>query len=71
MGLVKRWVSAFLAGAVVFCGMPVQAQAAPEIVAGNYEIDMERIPQVHFAVCVKRSEIILEINPSDSSSVSY
>lgn len=49
MGLVKRWVSAFLAGAVVFCGMPVQAQAAPEIVAGNYEIDMERIPQVHFA----------------------
>ncbi len=35
MGLVKRWVSAFLAGAVVFCGMPVQAQAAPEIVAGK------------------------------------
>lgn len=35
--------------AAVFPLAPMTAEAAPEIVAGGYEIDMEKIPQVHFS----------------------
>lgn len=53
MGILKRWGSVMLcgilAGVTVFTGIPVRTMAAPEIVAGNYEIDMARIPQVHFS----------------------
>lgn len=42
MGLV-------LLGTAVCSGIPATALAAPEIVAGGYEIDMEKIPQVHFS----------------------
>ena len=53
MGILKRWAGGILGGilfvSAVFTGIPIQALAAPEIVAGNYEIDMERIPKVHFA----------------------
>ncbi len=50
---VKRWVSGTLGGILfgtaVFAGAPLPVKAAPEIVAGGYEIDMERVPKVHFS----------------------
>ncbi len=53
MGILKRWASGMMGGILfgtaVWAGLPLQAAAAPEFVAGNYEIDMERIPQVHFS----------------------
>lgn len=53
MGVLKRlgrrMICGILTGTMALTGIPVQIQAAPEIVAGNYEIDMARIPQVHFA----------------------
>lgn len=45
----KSLMSLALAGAVVFTSVPVSVSAAPETVAGGYEIDMERLPKVHFS----------------------
>ena len=53
MGNLKRWASGIMGGVLfgtaVFAGVPLPVKAAPEIVAGGYEIDMERVPKVHFA----------------------
>lgn len=54
MGKKRKAVASFMMGAVllstaVFSSVPATAWAAPETVAGGYEIDMEKLPQVHFS----------------------
>ena len=47
--MAKGVMSVALAGAVAITSLPVSVLAAPETVAGGYEIDMERLPKVHFS----------------------
>lgn len=42
-------MGAVLFGMTVISSVPATVWAAPEIVAGGYEIDMEKLPKVHFS----------------------
>lgn len=46
---VSGMMGAVLFGMAVVSSVPITAWAAPEIVAGGYEIDMEKLPRVHFS----------------------
>jgi len=47
--VVSSMMGAVLFSMAVVSSAPATAWAAPEIVAGGYEIDMEKLPKVHFS----------------------